>query len=479
MDRIRLKEKVGYGLGDAASSMFWKILGMYALFFYTDVMGLTAMAAGVMFMVARCWDFFLDLGVGVMADRTRSRWGRYRPYLLWISIPFMVMATLMFFVPDLRYTGKVVYSYITYSLMMLVYSLINVPYASLLGVISPDSHERSVLSSYRMAFAFLGSFFTFMLLQPMIDFFSRVLPGQWSGGGGNLATAPGHGLSTRPEAWTLAVACIGVICTIFFMFCFRWTRERIVAGPAGRDNKEGRGVIKSDLLALFKNTPWRVLILSGLAALLFNALRDSVAIYYFKDYVQSGYVVGGFNWHLTTVYFLSGQAANLLGVIIAPKLSQRYGKKRTYIMAMSLAGFFSILFYFVPLNIAWILCLQCIISLCAGYVFPLLWSMFADIVDFHEYATGRRISGMIFSSSSMSQKIGWTLGTAMTGWLLFFSGYDKLMTKQGLQTIQMEKVLISVLPALCCLISLVIMSFYSLTDKKVNDIAAELVRRQR
>jgi GPH family glycoside/pentoside/hexuronide:cation symporter len=155
---ITLKEKIGYGFGDAASSMFWKIFGMYSLFFYTDVFGITAAAAGTMFLIARLWDSFFDLFVGIMSDRTKTRWGKYRPYLLWFAIPFAVMGVITFFTPDFGQTGKLIYAYVTYSLMMIVYSLINVPYASLLGVISSDPKERNSLSSYRMSFAFIGSF---------------------------------------------------------------------------------------------------------------------------------------------------------------------------------------------------------------------------------------------------------------------------------------------------------------------------------
>ena len=173
IQKVSLKEKIGYGFGDAASSMFWKIFGMYSLFFYTDVFGITAAAAGTMFLVARLWDSFFDVFVGIISDRTKSRYGKYRPYLLWFAIPFAVMGAITFFAPDFGQTAKLVYAYITYSLMMIVYSLINVPYASLLGAISSDPVERNSLSSYRMSFAFIGSFVTFMLLQPLIDFFSK------------------------------------------------------------------------------------------------------------------------------------------------------------------------------------------------------------------------------------------------------------------------------------------------------------------
>lgn len=199
---ITLKEKIGYGFGDAASSMFWKIFGMYSLFFYTDVFGITAAAAGTMFLVARLWDSFFDVFVGIVSDRTCTRWGKYRPYLLWFAVPFAVMGIITFFVPDFGQTGKLIYAYVTYSLMMIVYSLINVPYASLLGVISPDPIERNSLASYRMSFAFIGSFVTFMLLQPLIDFFAKTFD---SGSVAQTAQATESSVSTSPVGWVMGV----------------------------------------------------------------------------------------------------------------------------------------------------------------------------------------------------------------------------------------------------------------------------------
>jgi len=458
---ITLKEKIGYGFGDAASSMFWKIFGMYSLFFYTDVFGISAAAAGTMFLVARLWDSFFDLFVGIMSDRTKTRWGKYRPYLLWFAIPFAVMGVITFFTPDFGQTGKLVYAYITYSLMMVIYSLINVPYASLLGVISSDPRERNSLSSYRMSFAFMGSFVTFMLLQPMIDFFAKHF------GGEAVVAANGmveSSVSTHPVGWVLGVGAIGIICIVLFLLCFAWTKERVEQIESQENTS-----VKQDLRNLLKNSPWWILVGTGLAALLFNAIRDSVAIYYFRDHVQVSYRMAGTGWDITTIYFLTGQAANLLGVMFAPSISARYGKRRTYMIAILIAGVLSTLFYFIPNNITYILILQFCISIFAGYVLPLLWSMFSDIVDHQELITGRRTSGLIFSSSSMSQKLGWALGAALSGWVLAWFNYAPEALQQSAETIRGEQLMISLLPAVCCLIAFVGMSFYPLSDKKVKE----------
>lgn len=470
VEKIKLKEKIAYGFGDAASSMFWKIFGMYSLFFYTDVFGITAAAAGTMFLIARLWDSFFDVFVGIAADRTKTKWGKYRPYLLWFAIPFAVMGVFTFYAPDLSEGNKLIYAYVTYSLMMIVYSMINVPYASLLGAISADPKERNQLSSYRMSFAFIGSFVTFMLLQPLIDFFAKTFDTEKVN---QVTSAAESTVSTSVIGWVMGVGSIGIICFILFLLCFSWTKERVQ-----QIESEENASIKTDLKNLFHNAPWWILVATGLAALLFNAVRDSVAIYYFRDYVKFNYKMTGTGWDMTTIYFLVGQAANLIGVMLAPSISAKYGKKKTYMIAILIAGVLSSFFYIIPNNILWILSLQFLVSLFAGYVLPLLWSMFADIVDHQELLTGRRATGLIFSSSSMSQKLGWALGAALSGWILAWFNYTPDAMTQNPETIFGEKLMISILPAICCVIAFIGMMFYPLSDKKVKEISEELNSRR-
>lgn len=354
--------------------------------------------------------------------------------------------------------------------MMIVYSLINVPYASLLGAITSDTEERNSLSSYRMSFAFIGSFVTFMLLQPLIDFFSKTFGSEDVV---QKAQVVEKSVSTSPVGWVMGVGAIGVICVILFLLCFSWTKERIV-----QIESEENTSIKQDLKLLFHNAPWWILVATGLAALLFNAVRDSVAIYFFRDYVRVNYRMAGTNWDMTTIYFLIGQAANLIGVIAAPSVSAKFGKKKTYMIAMLIAGILSTVFYFIPNDITWILLFQFLISIFAGYVLPLLWSMFADIVDHQELITGRRTSGLIFSSSSMSQKLGWALGSALSGWILYAFNYVPEAVEQSAQTLAGEHMMISLMPAACCLLAFVGMMFYPLTDKKVKEISDQLDQKR-
>jgi len=205
-----------------------------------------------------------------------------------------------------------------------------------------------------------------------------------------------------------------------------------------------------------------------------------VAIYYFRDYVGSTYQVPFFGWDMATIYFLVGQAANIVGVVLAPSVSAKYGKRKTYMLAMLIASVLSVVFFMIPNDITWILILQVLISICAGYVLPLLWSMFSDIVDYQEYKTNRRASGLIFSSSSMSQKLGWAFGAALGGWILAIFKYNPEIMQQLPQTIFGERLMLSIFPAICALLAVIGMMFYPLTEKKVKEISEELeIRRKK
>jgi GPH family glycoside/pentoside/hexuronide:cation symporter len=461
-DKITWKEKVGYGFGDAASSMFWKIFGMYLLFFYTDVFGIPAATVGTMFLVTRIWDSCFDPVVGVMADRTETRWGKFRPYLFWVAIPFGLIGILTFYTPAWGTGSKIIYAYITYSLMMMVYSLINVPYASLLGVMSADGKERTTLSSYRMVFAFVGSLLALWMIEPLVSFFS---------------TGIGKVVSLQ-RGWLMAMMVFAIITTILFWGCFWFTKERV------RPIKEQSSSLREDLKDLLANRPWWILLGAGVAALIFNSIRDGGAVYYFKYYVQT---TGNYNlkWgfistslSLTTLYFVLGQASNIIGVVIATPFSNRFGKKNTYLSAMLLAVVLSMLFYLLnKTDIVMILIFQCLISICAGSIFPLLWSMYADTADYSEWKQGRRATGLIFSSSSMSQKLGWTIGGATTGWLLGYFGFHANVVQSDATQTGIRWML-SILPAIGAALSVIFISIYPLSEKKLENIISELNRKR-
>lgn len=453
---IKLTEKIGYGFGDMASSMFWKLFGAYLMIFYTDVFGLPAAVVGTMFLITRIWDSAFDPIVGVVADRTHSRWGKFRPYLLWLAAPFGIIGVLTFVTPDWSPTGKLVYAYVTYSLMMMIYSAINVPYASLLGVMSPNPKERNTLSTYRMTFAYIGSFIALLLFMPLVNIFS-----------GNSKD-----LGDQQTGWTMAVVVIAILCIILFFGCFAWTKERV------KPIKEAQNPLKEDLKDLFKNKPWWILLGAGVAALVFNSIRDGATVYYFKYFVvEEDYATVSFfgmSFVLSGLYLALGQAANIIGVIAAAPVSNRIGKRNTYMWAMIIATVLSVIFYwFDKEDLMWMFVFQALISICAGSIFPLLWSMYADCADYSELKTGNRATGLIFSSSSMSQKFGWAIGTAITGWLLGFFGFQANAV-QSEEAISGIKMFLSFLPAVGTILSVVFISMYPLTEKKMKDITTEL-----
>ena len=449
---IGIREKIGYGFGDMASSMFWKLFGSYLMIFYTDVFGMPAAVVGTMFLITRVWDSAFDPIIGIIADRTQSRWGKFRPYLLYLAIPFAVIGVLTFTTPDFGDGGKVIYAYFTYSLMMMVYSAINVPYASLLGVMSPEPKDRNMLSTYRMTFAYIGSFIALLLFMPMVNRFSM-----------------GH---DEQHGWMMSVIVIAVLCALLFYGCFAWTTERV------KPIKKQQNSLKSDLQDLLHNRPWWILLGAGVAALVFNSIRDGATVYYFKYYVveeeYASVSLFGISFVLSGLYLAVGQAANIVGVVLAAPLSNRIGKKKTYMWAMSIATVLSIIFYwFDKEQLMLMFIFQVLISICAGSIFPLLWSMYADCADYSELKTGNRATGLIFSSSSMSQKFGWAIGSAVTGWLLAFYGFEANAV-QGEEAIHGIRMFLSWLPAMGTVLSVIFISLYPLSEKEMRKITNQL-----
>lgn len=456
-----LKDKIGYGFGDMASSMFWKIFSYYLPFFYAHIFGIGLEHAAVLFLITRIWDAVSDPMMGIIADRTNTRWGKYRPYVLWFAVPFAVCGVLLFTTPDFSQAGKLVWAYVTYILMMTVYTGINVPYGAMLGVITPSSAEKTVFSSYRMFFAYGGSFIALAAWEPLCNLFRN-----------------GFGM-TAAGGWQWAMIVIAIACAVLFFFCFRMTRERVKTVSTVS--------VGSDLSKLLRNGPWWLLIGAALSTNLFNTVRGSTVAFYFADLVAADASLSIFG--LTFAFFAGlflaiGELFNMVGVMITVPVVRLLGKKNCFIGVNLMLAMLSILFFYVPLQTTvgyWImLVLQILISVCTGIVSPLVWSMYADVSDYSELKYHTASTGLIFSSASMAQKFGSAFGGSGALWLLSAFGYVTYELDSGVTVVQTAQALdglrylMSYIPAAVAIFGAFILLFYPLTTSRMAEIDGKL-----
>ena len=457
MSKVRFTEKVGYGFGDMASSMFWKVFSYYLPFFYSNVFGLTLDQVALLLIVTRVWDAVSDPMMGVIADRTRTRWGKYRPYLLFMAVPFALCGVLLFTTPEWGPQAKLIYAYCSYILMMTVYTGINVPYGAMLGVMTDNSSEKTALSSYRMFFAYIGSFIVLFVWEPLVEWFGASM--------------------TLQGSWQASMTVVAVVCVVLFGLTFALTRERITTRTSGS--------VMQDMKSLLRNAPFWILVCAALCSNLFNTLRGSTVAYFFKDYIpaDSHLVCGGLSVLFYAGLFLSvGEISNMAGVACAAPLSTRIGKKNTFFWSMLVLAVLSVAFFFIPVTPAGFLLMvlfQVLISVFTGIISPLLWSMYADVADYSEHRYGSASTGLIFSSSSMAQKFGGAFGGAMVMWLLAAFGYQTaegaVQTTEALTGLNL---LMSIIPACIALVAMILIRFYPLTPSRMSEIESDLkVRR--
>ena len=457
MSKVRFTEKVGYGFGDMASSMFWKVFSYYLPFFYSNVFGLTLDQVALLLIITRVWDAVSDPMMGVIADRTRTRWGKYRPYLLFMAVPFALCGVLLFTTPEWGSQAKLIYAYCSYILMMTVYTGINVPYGAMLGVMTDNSSEKTALSSYRMFFAYIGSFIVLFVWEPLVEWFSASM--------------------TLQGSWQASMTVIAVVCVVLFGLTFALTRERITTRTSGS--------VMQDMKSLLRNVPFWILVCAALCSNLFNTLRGSTVAYFFKDYIppDSHLVLGGLSVLFYAGLFLSvGEISNMAGVACAAPLSTRIGKKNTFFWSMLVLAVLSVAFFFIPVTPAGFLLMvlfQVLISIFTGIISPLLWSMYADVADYSEHRYGSASTGLIFSSSSMAQKFGGAFGGAMVMWLLAAFGYQTaegaVQTTEALTGLNL---LMSIIPACIALVAMILIRFYPLTPSRMSEIESDLKSRR-
>jgi len=459
-NKLLMKEKISYGFGDLASVLYWQTFMLYFTYFYTDVFIIPAATAATLFLMSRIFDGINDPMMGLLADRTKTRWGKFRPYLLWLCVPFAFVGVLTFTVPNFGPTGKIIWAYITFNLVMMLYTAINIPYTALLGVISPDSNERTAVSSIKFIFAFLAGAIVSFTLLPM----TKKL------GGGNDA----HG-------WQLSFIIYGIAAIIFFLITFKGTRERVQPPSTQKSS------IKKDLHELVTNRPWLILLATTITFILFVAVRSSVTVHYFKYVIGSrelafpffGKRIYDFNT-ITSLFNGVGQIASLVGALLVSLVAKKFGKKKTFIVLFIIAITSTAAFYLMTAEqIGWIFILQFTGSITGGPLSVLLWAMYADTADYAEWKNKRRATGLVFSASTMSQKMGWAIGAYIALMLMSQVGFqpNQAQSPESLKSLIM---LFSLIPAGLGILSLCILSFlYPLDEKHVEEIEAELRERRK
>jgi len=457
--RLKWREKLSYGFGDLASVLYWQTFMVYLLYFYTDVFGISAAAVATMFLVSRLWDGVNDPLMGMLADRTVTRWGKFRPFLLWICVPFAVVGVLAFTTPDLDSTGKLVWAYVTFVLLMMLYTAINIPYTAMLGVLTPNPDERTALSSIKFIFAFSAGIIVSFTLLPMVK-------------------ALGDGNDAR--GWQLSFVIYGVAAVCFFLITFGGTRERVNPPKAQKTS------IKQDLRDLVANRPWVILLATTITFILFVATRLSASAHYFKYYVGEQVLDLPFTSGPSTYSFETlvswfngtGQIASVVGVVLVTWFVRLVGKKRAFIILFVVSIVSTAAFYFVqPHQIVLLFALNMIGSLTGAPMSAVIWAMYADAADYAEWKTGRRATGLVFSASTMSQKFGWAFGSAVAGWIMSAVGFQPNV-EQTAETRHGLVLLVSLIPAALGVVSILIVMLYPLDEAKVKEIGQDLEKRR-
>lgn len=431
--KLSIKEKVGYSLGDTASHFVWDMVGFWLLFFYTDVYGISAAAAGTIMMIARFWDMAIDPIIGVVSDRTNTRWGKFRPYILFGAIPYAVLAILTFTTPDFGEVGKIVYAGATYVLLMTAYAFINLPYSALGAVMSPDTYERAGLNTYRFIAGFIGQFVVTGLALTLANYF---------------------GNGDKAQGFQYTVFLFAGLSLVFFFITFKTTKERV------QPPKEQKNSLKEDFGNLFKNKAWVILAIVGIVSFIMFAMQNAAIAYYFKYYLGREDNVQLFN--------VIGTVALIVALPLSKPLAKRFGNKNVFIGSSLISGLFFMLIYLPGItDLTTIYVFNIVAKMAYAPAVPLLWTMIADSADYGEWKSGRRSTGLYFSAAVFAQKAGWGIGAAIAGWILSISNFMPNV-EQTETAITGIKLLVSVIPGILYMSCALFMIFYNI-DKKTTD----------
>lgn len=443
-EKLSVREKVGYSLGDTAANFIFQTMIIFQLAFYTDTFGISAAAAGTLFLVVRVFDAVFDPVMGIIADRTNTRWGKFRPWILWTAVPFGIMGLLTFTTPDLSPSGKLFYAYTTYIVLMMVYSANNLPYSALSGVMTGDVGERTSLSQYRFIFAMLAQLVIQGLALPMVKYF-------------------GQGNDALGYQWTMGI--FSVLAVAFFFITFSTTKERILPPPDQEQN------VGRDFADLGRNRPWLVMFVLTLVLFITLALRGGTVFYYFRYYVGRENLFSMFN--------VLGTATTILGVILSKPLGLRYGKRNLFIGGLAFTTLFTAAFAVIPREaVAMMFAAEMLRQFAYGFTIPLLWAMMADVADYSEWKNNRRATAIVFSAIVFALKAGLGFGGAIGGWLLSVYGYVPNV-EQSARALDGIRMSMSIYPAIAFGICTLLLFLYRIDRRMESTIADELAARRR
>lgn len=439
-DRVSLREKIAYALGDASANIAWRGICTFLFIVYTDVFGLDPLAVGTLMLVIRLSDGISDVAMGIVGDMTKSKYGKFRPWILWTAIPLAVVLSLTFTCPPgLGATGKLVYAYVTYLLFTLVYTANNIPYGALMAVMSGDDRERASIGSFRMAGAFAGGMVVQGLLLFLKDYFN---------------------------SYSIPIYLLSVVLAGCLFITFYGTRERV------EPPKEQKSDLWADFKQLVTNGPWLVLLVVGLLFNVYNAVRQGVTVYYFTHYLNRELLCASF---LTAI-----MVASIFGALATGPLAKKFGKRILFMSSLLLAGAVNAGFAFCsPTDIVPIFAIGIVGEFVAA-VFPtLFFTMLGDTADYSEFLHGRRATGLIYSAGSFATKFGGGIAGAIIGFVLSHYGYNGSDAESIKQAVPGIRLLMGYIPSAIVAVTAFLMFLYPLSDRRLTEITEELSSRRK
>jgi sugar (glycoside-pentoside-hexuronide) transporter len=461
--KLSVGEKIGYSLGDLSANLIFQTLMTFLAFFYTDVYKIPPASASAIIFTGGMLGAFFNPVMGAIADRTNTRWGKFRPWILWTAVPFGVMAILAFSTPNFGEKGKMAYALITYILLVVVYSANNLPYAALSGVLTGNIAERNSISSYRFVAVMIAQFVVQVLLLPLV----LIL---------------GDGDKTKGFENTMTLfAMVGVV---FFIITFLTTRERVIPKP------EQKSSVREDLGDLVRNRPWIAMLILTVFIFITLSLKGGSYIYYFENYLNEARLASfleriGFNGVIDaptngfSLFNAGGIIFMIVGIIFSKKLADRFGKRDVFGISLFLSALCVLAFVFYsPESIALVFVTQILHGFFYGLTIPLLWAMIADVADYSEWKNNRRATAIIFSAMIFGLKAGLSIGGSLVAGILGGYGYDESLAVQAPEVINGIKLLVSVFPTITFMIGVACLFFYAIDKKKEVQIEKELTERR-